>query len=740
MRRVRIGFVALAAVLAGLPAVADDISEHVDDRLKDKMRLRALDARKEGAMTWAEIEKEGRPAPQKVVLPPEGAFIGSGCYAHTGDLKLSGFCFTYWSPNGPTYDEELDLQVSEGLGNTLQWWTGGTNLVRLAQATKARGQYATCLGSNGTAAEIAPLKDLGAHWLGYDFGERYAFNFFKDIVAEKPDLHRIAEEYTRRVHNHVKDRHRDGWGNVMATSSNFSLDFEVAGGVEIPCTEDFSFGCLTLSSALGRGLFRQYDLPMWGTHLAHEWNSFLPHTSPYKMKCLETAFYLKYMTGAKLILNESGNWASQSNLCPDSPMSTMPILPGNPPCIYKASDPRAGYTPEIRAEAEKRFANIDGRSPVVRKYKKILADFYAYCKRNPCPKGQPEAAFALAKGNLDLASSIFVPNYIVGGAAAYAEKDMHWYYGAPERSWDVLRAEVMPQPPMFGAHLNRHFGATPYGLCDVVSFAFDNVTADHLVRNYRTLIFSGWNSCSEKQYGILCDYVKRGGRLVISLPHLSTNRMRNYTDYGLEELVNGGDFSALCGLKVVAKDFPFYWATGPSPKKNALGLYARRRFGIMASSLGKLEFTGPKEDYELLAVDDEKMRPVIVRCKSGKGEVFFVNTWCYPASANLDIGPGFEAGGRGLMSRLYAYVAKLSRGNTWITGPDFENPDEDCRWIVESYFPDAGKVCFLNLDYEHERTCVLHWFGEKDFITLKPGEFRQMDAPVLEAHEKLNAR
>ena len=729
----------IAAVLCLLIA-ATDVLEHVDDRLKETMRLRAADARPEGAMTWAEIAKEGRPRPQEVVLPPEGVFVGSGCYPHNAGLKLSGFCFTYWTPQGPTYDEELDQQVREGLGNTMQWWESGASLVRLAQKTAARGLYATCLGSNGTAEDVAPLKDLGARWLGYDFGERYYFNFFKDIADRNPDLLTIAEEYTRRVHNHVRDRHRDGWGNVMATSGNFSLDLEVAGGAEIPCTEDFLFGCLTLSSSLGRGLYRQYDLPLWGSHLAHEWKSYLPHTSPYRMKCLETAFYLEYMTGAKLILNESGNWALQSNLCPDSPMSTLPILPGDPPCIYKGSDPRAGCTPEVVAEAKRRFANIDGRSPVVRKYRKILSDFYAYCKANPCPTGQPETAFALAKGNLDLAPATFVPNYIVGGASAYAEKDMHWYHGAPEQSWKVLRDEVMPQPPMFGEHLNCHFGATPYGLCDVVSFAFDNVTADFLVRNYRTLVFSGWNTCSPKQYGILCDYVRRGGRLVISLPHLSTNRMRNYTDYRLDELVNGGDFSELCGLKVVAKDFPFYWATGPSPEKNALGLVARRRFGIMATPLGKLEFTGPAANYELLAVDDEKMRPVIVRCKSGKGEVLFVNTWCYPAAANLDIGPGFERGGRGLMSRLYAYAAKLSRGHTWITGPDFENPDEDCRWIVQSYFPDAGKVCFLNLDYERERKCVLHWFGEKDFVTLKPGEFRMMDAPVLTAEEKLNAR
>ena len=92
----------------------------------------------------------------------------------------------------------------------------------------------------------------------------------------------------------------------------------------------------------------------------------------------------------------------------------------------------------------------------------------------------------------------------------------------------------------------------------------------------------------------------------------------------------------------------------------------------------------------------------------------------------------------GMGGYLYRYCAKLGRGNVWITGPDFENPDEDCRWIVCSYFPDEGKVYLLNLDYERERTCVLQQFGDKDFLTLKPGEFRIVDSVRLDPGEKLN--
>ena len=117
-----------------------------------------------------------------------------------------------------------------------------------------------------------------------------------------------------------------------------------------------------------------------------------------------------------------------------------------------------------------------------------------------------------------------------------------------------------------------------------------------------------------------------------------------------------------------------------------------------------------------------------------------MNFWAYPAAANMDVGCGAETADVGLIGYLYRYCAKLGRGNVWITGPDFENPDGDCGWIVYSYFPDEGRICLLNLDYRNARKCVLHQFGDKDFITLEPGEFRLVDTVRLDPGEKLNVR
>lgn len=721
---------ALVCCCVFVPAALRAVDDNPQTRLADTP---------ERALSHAEIVAKPRPIKPKTALPEDTRiYIGSGVYSNGGKMKLPGFCFTYWEPEKLDCSEIVDLCVKEGVGNTLQFWQSNERLQELCAKANALGLYSTCIYStatNGIARRIT--SELGGRWLGYDFGERYSFSLYQNWDNRGVTLGALVDEYMNRVHSHVGRLHAEGWGNVMATSANFSLDYEVAAGTEIPCTEDFPFGDLTLASALSRGLYRQYDLPMWGSHLAHEWYSWIPHRNPYKMKTLETAFYLKYMTGAKIIINESGNWQLQSSLCEDSPMSRMPKPVRKLSADIKSPE-NAAAVKSVLPEAKKKFAYIDYRSPVSRKYRRIIADFTSFCRRHPAPAGQPEASWAIAKGNFDLSGARYIAGSAICGAYDLAKKNPNWMCGLPEMSWEVVRKAVMPMPPMLAPNKNIHFSATPYGLCDIVSFACDNVTADHLLGNYKVIMFAGWNTCSEKQYEILCEYVKGGGKLVIGLAHLSTDDKRDYTNLSVDKLVNKGDFSGLCGFKVTGETSRKYWATGPSDEKNRLGFVARRRFGYMCLPLGKLKFTAPAENFEELAVDDEDGEPFILRCKNGKGEVYFMNWWAYPAAANMDVGCGSEIADIGMVGYLYRYCAKLARGNVYITGPDFENPDEDCGWIVYSYFPDEGKVYLLNLDYENERRCVLQQFGDKDFITLKPGEFRIVESVKLDADEKLN--
>ena len=292
----------------------------------------------------APAKKAAAPAPKKyftnkIELPPNGVFIGSGVYPHTNDgsgaIYCGGRCFSYWvSPDAPPYKDIVELCKKDNQGNLLQFWAKNDILWDLMQEAKKSDLYSVAFYADAPEETSKKFKELGKHYLGYDFGERFSMGLYagstnvdRDMTeeqAQNASLQDAADIFMKKVKDWVDNRHERDWGLVMATSANYYIDYEVAAGVEVPCTEDFPFGNLTLASALNRGLYRSFNLPIWGSHLAHEWYSYLPHKNPHKMDTLKTSMYLKYMTGAKMIINESGNWALQSSLCEDSPMQSMP--------------------------------------------------------------------------------------------------------------------------------------------------------------------------------------------------------------------------------------------------------------------------------------------------------------------------------------------------------------------------------------------------------------------------------
>jgi hypothetical protein len=335
---------------------------------------------------------------------------------------------------------------------------------------------------------------------------------------------------------------------------------------------------------------------------------------------------------------------------------------------------------------------------------------------------------AIAKGNLDLCSPRFTPNGAVAGAGRLAEIEPQWYEGPPERGWETVRKVFYPLRPLLAPHPNHFLSGSPHGMVDIVSFALDQISAEFLNAHYKALLFCGWNTASDEQYKILTQYVAKGGRLFISIPHLSTNTRRNYSSYTVDELVNHGDFSELCGVKVKGRGARFYWATAPHGCSE-LGFKFPRRFGIMGTPMGDIEITDPAA--RTLVVDDEEARPLLLRRSYGKGEVFFLNSWAYPGALDVDDGPGATLDSKGLIGAVYQTLAKLSRGNVWITD-DRDSPGAECEYITFSYFPEAGKICLLNVDFDRPHAFFLHHFGVADPVELAPSEFRVLESTKLE--------
>ena len=717
-----------------------------------------------------------------VILPKCGILIGNGVYNNQGIYPGGcGGWYQSWSYQRMSPLEIVEATVRENQGNLIQfWWFGepkrpmplaawlamedlgfkcpepdwnnlknlscdefpemqkwcgeraGLGVLKALEACEKAGLSSTMIYLDGVKPEYSKKFTSCPHYIGYDFGERFTFRYESDATkAESPRLDRLAEDFTARVREHVEECKGKGYGLICCTSSNFYMDYEVAAGVDYTLFEDLTCE-LNIISGFSRGLARQHGRDIWGSHIANEYYTWFDVSNPQRWKTLYTQMAMKYMAGAKIIISESGAWHVQT---PGGGSPNGKLIPRKPGPLGTPRPPDSEQA-ETARRVESVRDQLDDRSDWCLQYRRQMSAFYDYVKEHGTPAGQPEAPFAIAKGNYDL-SGLGLDcrpsgNAVIAGLHNWAEKHMEWMEGAPEDGWGFVEDIFFPRPQgIYGNNdYNRYFSGTPFGQIDIVSFAYDQPTADMLLKNYKALAFLGWNTCSEKQYKVLCDYVKGGGRLFISIPHLSTDVTRNFCAYTADDLVNKGDFTELCGIRVKGRGPYFFWATCPhrweqSGKENAMPWGYYRISGAYRGLLGDIEVVNPQA--EEILTDIESGTGVLYRIPSGKGEVWFVNSWFYPGAYRNNFGTGSWAGDTGFVGDVLKYLAKTSRGSVYITEKATDDPGAECQYVNCSHFPSDGTVLLLNIDFVKPHTVDLHIDGRVETVELQPNEFRRVE-------------
>lgn len=707
-------------------------------------------------------------------LPACGLLVGHAIYNVSGLFPAGiGWAYTNWQGQRMDPCELVERTVRENQGNLIQfWWSAsqrprpqaawlaledvgikipppdwenlrnlradefpemmalakeraGAGVLKSLELCEKLGLYSTMIYLSGVNPEISRRFTENRHYIGYDFGERFTFRYeSSNSTAEEPRLDKLADDFVSRVKAHVAEFKAIGYGNICCTSSNFYMDYEVAAGVDFTMFEDCTSE-MNLATALSRGLCRQHGLGLWGSHIANEHYSWLPFANPHRFETLRAGMIMKYMSGAKIIVSESGAWHCQTT-ADDSPQNRTPRI-GLPIAARRPSDAELR---EKALEAGKMRGELDEDGVWSRSYRKVMSDFYDDVKAHGTPKGQPETTFAIAKGNYDLVSLSLSArpdhNSVIAGLHGWAEKHMEWFEGAPEEGWGIAADVFWPRPQgIFGTgDVNRVFSGTPYGQVDIVSFAYDQPTADMLLSNYKALAFMGWNTCSEKQYEVLCEYVGKGGKLFISIPQLSTDVTRNYCAYTVDDLVRRGDFSELCGVKVKGRGPYFYWATAPWGGTNRLGKDISRRYGVFRGLLGDIEVDNA--EAETVLFDHETCVPLLLRLPKGKGEVWFLNSWFYPGAFRNEYGPGAVPGDTGLVGDVLKYLAKETRGKAYVTEVGADDPGAECAFVNFSYFPEDGSVLLYNVDFEKPHKIDLHFGGETRTVLLGAQELLRL--------------
>ena len=256
-------------------------------------------------------------------------------------------------------------------------------------------------------------------------------------------------------------------------------------------------GNVDIMTPLVRGAARLTDKP-YMNYIAHEWYAGVYNDDGLKKKRLRMVYNHSYMNGANAVILESGDLSMYSHGMEE------------------------GY---------------DGELPVF--YRRTLDEFTDFVESDKRPEALPRVKVAFVQGNLDGWSP-----WNSGSALFNNINDESWGYGAPEFTNRIL-FEIATKRSWSDVHNfgeKDYSGFVPY---DIVNAAY---LTEENVKNYDTLIFTGWNTMTEDIYKTLISFVKGGGRLLMCAPHLNTSDKRE----GELSFVNGGDVSELFGCRISA--------------------------------------------------------------------------------------------------------------------------------------------------------------------------------------------
>lgn len=383
-----------------------------------------------------------------------------------------------------------------------------------------------------------------------------------------------------------------GKGPLMNVDSSMVFKYHAMAGIDILCLEAMPGDPHLMIAAL-RGAARAFGKP-WGVHIAMEHYGGVCFDALHQKRWRDAVFY-SYIAGAEFIHPESGHY---------------------------------GYMNPGRGQ---KFAF---HTPQAKSVRAVVREAWQFARIHSRPAGGPRTALGVVHGNFDGSPGLW--NRYAWGQF----HDEKWREGPPERGWKLVdqfhRKEDWPNEAAQG---DEDFsGNPPFGQYDVIPIE----APLKVLQRHTCLVFLGWNTMTAGIYRKLKAYVKAGGHLVMSLPHLSTHVDRASRG----KLIRNGNLSDLFGVRITGrakKDvrgvkcmadsslksyrFPL-WRINTDPR--FLGDMTPARVQVTSGRV----ISGWSDFYNITA---EKLaaQPMIVENKLGKGRTFLVTAWEYPADEGV---------------------------------------------------------------------------------------------------------
>jgi len=422
----------------------------------------------------------------------------------------AGKKFVYFRPQGSlaNIDEDYILKWVKYLSeNEIYFFFGN--------AVQAPPHDRGCQLTKETVSKIKSI--AGKYFLGdaiREPGTTYAakaLGYFKslsnkrvDPAEQKTDLADMAEaheHYLNVLRGFAKTDRAFGMPNVLTVEATSLIKYALEAGLDIPILEVMCANPDDMLPAV-RGAVRAYGKKFWATLIAHEWYGGFKHSDTLKRKRLELASKFIYMHGTNVIMLESGDEA-----------------------IY-SYDQKYGEDSELCEDYRRTFRNIG-----------------EFIEKDARPKGGPKAKFAFISGLHD-AWACF------GQSSVWNQFDREeWGHAYPEYSWRILnelgKKRKWGDNQNYGEHDESAYPA--YGTYDILPLE----APVEVLEKYDYLVFLGYNTMTDENMDKLTEYVKRGGKLLLSGAHL------NYTTKRCGEYIPPSDekLEKLCGVRFTGKTF-----------------------------------------------------------------------------------------------------------------------------------------------------------------------------------------
>ena len=220
----------------------------------------------------------------------------------------------------------------------------------------------------------------------------------------------------------------------------------------------------TIMSTL-RGASKAYSKKVFGSLHAMQWGSF-PFTKPEHALRHYMSLAVAYMHGSSHMNTEEALWTDE-------------------------------YLNDRYTESGK--AHLEGQH-------KILDFIETHSRR-----GEFHTDIAVVQGRNDSWKSF-------ARSSVWSQGGSKWKFNKAKESFDLLKV-FYPNNDIDAADCKHWFTHTPYGSVDVLPVE----ASKELMKQYRLMIFLGWNTYAKTDFERIADFVFDGGTLVMTAAHINAN-------------------------------------------------------------------------------------------------------------------------------------------------------------------------------------------------------------------------